>query len=73
VACPFVAVDVAAAVVVETTPVPPASAYITGHILTALLAVLGGREDLQALAMAHIMDHPTITTGPALARLVAAA
>ena len=72
-ACPFVAVDVAAAVVVEITPVPSASAYITGHILTALLAVLGGQEDLQALAMAHTMDHPAVTMGPALARLVAAA
>jgi hypothetical protein len=82
VVCPFVVVDVAAAVVVETTPVPLASAYITahqasgltmGHILMALLVVLGGQEDLQALATAHIRDHPTVTTGPALARLVAAA
>jgi hypothetical protein len=43
------------------------------HILTVLLVVLGGQEDPQALVMAHIMDHPTVTTGAALARLVAAA
>jgi len=43
------------------------------RMLMVLLVVLGGQEDPQALAMAHIMDHPTVTTGPALARLVAAA
>jgi hypothetical protein len=43
------------------------------HMLTVLLVVLGGQEDPQALAVAHIMDHPTIATGLALARLVAAA
>ena len=81
-ACPFAAVDIAAAVVVETMPVPPASAHITGQqasgltmdrMLTVLLVDLGGQEDLQALAMTHVMDHPTVTTGPVLARLVAAA
>jgi len=82
VACPFAAVDIAAAVVGETTAGPGASAHITAqqasgltmdHMLTVLLAVLGGQGDLQALAVAHIMDHPTVATGPALARLVAAA
>jgi hypothetical protein len=82
VACPFAAADIAAAVVGETTPVPLASAHITAqqasgltmdHMLTVLLVVLGGQEDPQALAVAHIMDHPTIATGLALARLVAAA
>jgi len=67
-------------------PVPPASAHITAHIPTAQQAsdltmdrmltvplVLGGQEHPKTLAMVHIMDHHTVATGPALARLVAAA
>ena len=71
----LVVAECAAAAVVAVTPVlhhlPSARLHLA--LMALLTAVRGGHEDHQALNMAHIMDRHTITTAPALARLVVAA